>query len=229
MMASETKKWLPLESNPDVLSKYCWELGMPATLSFEDVLSFESWALEMVPRPVLALVFLYPVTPESDQRDRTEEANQSNTGNTYFMRQTVPNACGTVACLHVLANLESIGVGNSNYIERFVAATKAMTPDERASFLASDKEIETKHSSVEDSGQSRASADPDVDTHFVAFLVRDGKVVELDGRKKFPYLYDVTGGDDLEEMVKVVKRRYVDSNPDEIRFSMMALVETPKD
>lgn len=57
-----TKKWFPIESNPLVLNKYLERMGFPtAAYQFQDVLSTEEWALEMVPQPVAAVIFLFPI------------------------------------------------------------------------------------------------------------------------------------------------------------------------
>lgn len=56
------KRWFPLESNPAVMNEYVQQLGFPTSeFSFCDVLSTEDWALEMVPKPVHAVLMLFPI------------------------------------------------------------------------------------------------------------------------------------------------------------------------
>lgn len=56
------KKWFPLESNPAVMNAYVEKLGFPThSFSFCDVLSTEEWALEMVPKPVVGVLMLFPI------------------------------------------------------------------------------------------------------------------------------------------------------------------------
>ena len=43
--------WFPLESNPELLSKYVTDLGAGGGLRVEEVLALEDWALDMVPQP----------------------------------------------------------------------------------------------------------------------------------------------------------------------------------
>jgi ubiquitin carboxyl-terminal hydrolase L3 len=62
--------------------------------------------------------------------------------------------------------------------------------------------------------------------HFLAIVPKDGRIIELDGRKAFaidhgPYESLETFA--LEASEKVVRREFMDKDPDEIRFSMMAL------
>ena len=108
--SSGRKLWFPLESNPDVMNKYVGNLGFPTKdYQFYDVLSTEDWALAMVPQPALAVLLLYPIK-EAAEKHRKEEAERIKTDgqevskNLYFSKQTVGNACGTVALLHSVAN-----------------------------------------------------------------------------------------------------------------------------
>jgi hypothetical protein len=58
------KRWFPLESNPDVMNAYVEKMGFPtAQFSFCDVMSTEEWALGMVPKPVVAVIMLFPIKP----------------------------------------------------------------------------------------------------------------------------------------------------------------------
>ena len=45
------KRWFPLESTPDVMTKYVQNLGFDTTAhEFVDLLSTDDWALAMVPQ-----------------------------------------------------------------------------------------------------------------------------------------------------------------------------------
>lgn len=61
------KNWFPLESNPSVMNEYVHNLGLDTTqFSFQDVLSTEEWALEMIPQPAVAVIMLFPVKESSE-------------------------------------------------------------------------------------------------------------------------------------------------------------------
>lgn len=72
-MASTTApgstKWLPLESNPDMLTSFIRSLGVTAPTRFVDVWSFDQENLGFFPRPILAVCVLYP----SDEVDEARK------------------------------------------------------------------------------------------------------------------------------------------------------------
>ena len=65
------KRWLPLESNPEVLNKFTSELGLDVSqYSFHDVFGLDQDLLAFVPQPVLAMLLLYPITKDSEAAKR---------------------------------------------------------------------------------------------------------------------------------------------------------------
>ena len=167
----EKRAWLPLESNPLVLSSYARALGAPPSTSFADVYGLDDELLGMVPTPVLALLLLFPITKSYEdtrieqekelrrKKKEEEEGEQdkdrggsSSPPLPYFTRQTIGNACGTVGLIHSFASIrDKVFEGGEDsqrvfapgsFLERFYEATAAMTPDERAAFLEADDEAE---------------------------------------------------------------------------------------
>lgn len=168
------KQWFPLESNPEIMSEYIYRMGVGNTVQFHDVLGTEDWALEMVPRPVLGVLMLFPIKESTEIHREEENAKISAEGqilspSCYYMKQTVGNACGTVGLLHCIANARSsLVIEPGSYTDRFLASTASMSPDERAQFLEADDEIEVTHEAAASEGQSEQIHE-EVNTHFVCF------------------------------------------------------------
>eukprot|EP00953_Heterococcus_sp_UTEX-ZZ885_P019541 10912-Heterococcus_DN1.PRE.1 len=130
--SSGKKRWFPLESNPDVMNRYVERLGFStARHAFVDLLSTEEWAQDMVPKPVLAVVMLFPITTESEnyvteETERIKKEGQVVSPNLYFMKQTVSNACGTVGLLHAIGNVGSkVGLASVNWLTNFESTAAA--------------------------------------------------------------------------------------------------------
>ena len=72
--ASSDNNWLALESNPEVVNNYISEIGFDTTkYLFYDILGTEEWAQDMIPKPVLAVMLLYPIKEASEEWNKTEE------------------------------------------------------------------------------------------------------------------------------------------------------------
>jgi ubiquitin carboxyl-terminal hydrolase L3 len=227
------KNWLPLESNPDVINDYVAKMGLDvSTLAFHDLMSTEDWALGMIPRPVLAVVMLFPIKKATEEYRRAEAERIQRDGqvcskSVYYMKQTVGNACGTVGILHAIGNARRhalCGIKAGSYLDTFYTATGAMTPEEIAAYLEQDETIEEIHASAAVEGQSEAPAeDEDVDTHFVCFSMVEGQLYELDGRKTAPINHGECSEETMLERATEVVKGFMARDPDEVRFTIMAL------
>ncbi|KAG6780677.1 hypothetical protein POTOM_013545 [Populus tomentosa] len=205
------KRWLPLEANPDVMNQFLWGLGLPLDeAECCDVYGLDEELLEMVPKPVLAVLFLYPITA------------QDPSSKVYFMKQTVGNACGTIGLLHAVGNITSeIKLTDGSFFDRFFKSTANMDPLERARFLENDREMEDAHSVAATGGDTEATEN--VDTHFICFTCVDGKLFELDGRKSGPISHGASSpGSLLQDAAKVI-RGMIEKNPGSLNFNVIAI------
>ncbi|RIA99117.1 ubiquitin carboxyl-terminal hydrolase isozyme L3-like protein [Glomus cerebriforme] len=229
MSTSKKSKWLPLESNPQVMSNYVHKLGVSQAWAYTDVWGkcLDNELLSMIPQPVKAVVFLFPIT-ENYERDnkkdleQIQEKKQTVSPNVVFFRQTIPNACGTIGLLHSLANnTDDISIEDGP-LRKLLDKTKNLTPDERAKVLEEDEELAEAHKTYASSGQtSTPRADEDVNLHFTTFIEKDGSLYELDGRKPFPINHG-TCGNLLQDSAEIIKK-FMKRDPDNHQFIVIAL------
>jgi hypothetical protein len=105
------KHFIPLESDPDIFTELAHSLGLSEEWAFHDILSLEdSGLLAMVPRPVHALILVFPTSGAYEKRKEEEESvrddydgSGSDEPVTWF-RQTINNACGLYGLLHAVCN-----------------------------------------------------------------------------------------------------------------------------
>jgi ubiquitin carboxyl-terminal hydrolase L3 len=224
------KNWLPLESNPEVINVYCEKMGVDmSSFGFTDVYSTDEWAIDMVPKPCLAVVLLYPLKESSEtfsveERTGIEKNGQVLSSDLYYMKQTVGDACGTVAILHSLGNARPfLEFKEDSYISGFFESTGSMNPEEIAAYLEEDSDIEELHQTAVESGQSETPESGTVSTHFVCFTHSNGCLYELDGRKKFPINHGPSSVETLLADACEAIKKFIQRDPDEIRFTIMAL------
>ncbi|KAL9231159.1 hypothetical protein vseg_006417 [Gypsophila vaccaria] len=206
------------------MNQFLWGLGLPeGEAECNDVYGLDEEMLQMVPKPVLAVLFLYPLTPESEA-DRVEEDSVPKDYNkkVYFTKQTVENACGTVGLLHAIGNVTSeINLEPDSFLDRYYKATADMDPLERALFLEKDTEMETAHSVAATAGNTEAL--DNVNTHFICFSCVDGELYELDGRRERPISHGPSSPNTLlQDAAKVIKD-IIQKNPNSVNFNVIAI------
>lgn len=222
------KRWLPLEANPDIMNQFLWGLGLPVEeAEFSDVYGLDEELLEMVPQPVLGVLFLYPITAETEAERMLEKdsVNKETSDKVYFLKQTVGNACGTIGLLHAIGNVTSeIKFVEGSYLDKFFKTTSTMDPLQRAVFLETDREMEAAHSVAAVAGDTEApSIDVSVDTHFICFTCVAGELYELDGRKSQPISHGPsTPSSLLQDAARVIKAM-IEKNPSSLNFNVIAL------
>uniref|UniRef100_A0A8C9R6P4 Ubiquitin carboxyl-terminal hydrolase n=1 Tax=Scleropages formosus TaxID=113540 RepID=A0A8C9R6P4_SCLFO len=210
----EGQRWLPLEANPDFLR----QLGLQPTWQFGDVYGLDAELLSMVPRPVCAVLLLFPVTEKYESFRLEEEAKIKQQGQevspeVYFMRQTIGNACGTIGLIHAVANNQGrLEFESDSALKKFLIESSSLSPEEKATFLERDE--------VRSEGDR---LDEKVDLHFIAFVNVGGHLYELDGRKPFPIVHRKTTEESFLEDAAEVCKKFMARDPEELRFTVVAL------
>ncbi|KAL2800064.1 hypothetical protein BJX66DRAFT_292262 [Aspergillus keveii] len=235
-----SKAFVPLENNPEVMSHLVHQLGLSPSLGFTDVYSIDDAdLLAFVPRPSHALLLVFPVSKTYETSRITEDSSLPEyTGSgpnepaTWF-KQTIRNACGLIGLLHAVSNGEARKhVIPGSDLENLLKDAEPLAPIERADLLYESKALESAHADAAKLGDTKApGAEDDVDLHFVAFVKgADGNLWELDGRRKGPLERGTLAeGEDAlsERALDLGVRRFLKvesegGNPD-LRFSLVSL------
>ncbi|WRT66368.1 uncharacterized protein IL334_003323 [Kwoniella shivajii] len=238
-----TSKWVPLEASPDVFNAWSEPLGLPETLTFQDLFSLDKEFLQFIPQPHRAVLLLFPSRGKlHDEREREEKdgegswKGQEEGEGVWWIKQTIPNACGSIGLLHALLNLPSSGPDASNpdsQLMKFKKESLPLSPLDRAKLLDTSEFFSTAHTSASQSGQSAIPEDLDVDTHFIAFIeaVNDKgekRIVELDGGRNGPFDRGQSVNF-LEDVATVVQEKYFDRAEGDTNFNMIVLAGQPED
>ncbi|GMI41234.1 hypothetical protein TrCOL_g13427 [Triparma columacea] len=223
--------WFPLESNPEVLTTYSSSLGLKSSYVFSDLVALEDWAFAMLPGKCEAVVFLYSLSqPQREYHDNfIPPEGRDSTSSLFRVQQNVGNACGTIGVLHSIGSVRSKYsdcLEEGSWFETFFNKCEGKTGAENGALLEADEEIETKHTSAANSSANSsaqvASADSNVNEHFVAFVEHNGGVYEMDGRRGGGEgLFHGKGG--LSEVVGRVCQEYMARDPSSNKFSLVAL------
>ncbi|KAI0641894.1 cysteine proteinase [Trametes meyenii] len=243
--AASDGPWIPLESNPEVLTQWAVKAGLVESQAhFEDIYGLDSDLLGMVSQPVKAVILLFPITEIYEQRRREEdlrivtEGQQAVDPTLFWIKQTISNACGTMALLHSMINSD-ITFAPESPIQKFIDICKDKTPEERAKILETTPLFANIHANAASGGQTAVPTNLDTDLHFTTFvrapspLSRDEgtsshdvlRLVELDGRRAGP-IDRGPSKDILQDVAKFVRNVYV-AHTASVQFSMIALCGGP--
>lgn len=220
---------VPLESNPEVLNKFLQKLGVSSKWNMVDVMGLDSDLLSFVPRPVLAVMLLFPISESYEEHKKTEEADilskgQEISSDLFYMKQKISNACGTVALVHGVANNTDKIELSDGPMKKFLDEAKNMSPSDRGTLFVQSEGIINAHKELAQEGQTNTpQAEEPVNHHFITFVNKDGTLYELDGSKAFPINHGTTSEDSLLESAAKVCKEFMARDPNEVRFTVMAL------
>uniref|UniRef100_A0A1L8DTK5 Ubiquitin carboxyl-terminal hydrolase n=2 Tax=Nyssomyia neivai TaxID=330878 RepID=A0A1L8DTK5_9DIPT len=225
--------WLvPLESNPDVLNKFIHNLGVSKKWNIIDVVGLDPDMLAFVPQPVQALILLFPYSEAHVAQVALDNEEQKLNPITYpkdlfYMRQTIRNACGTIALIHSIANSADVDLEDGGILTKYLKETRNLTPEERGQILEGNTEFIETHKEIAMEGQTEAPDPHDkVNFHFVAFVHKDNVLLELDGTREFPRVHGTTCPETfLHDTAKILKN-IMERNPQEVCFNVIALTPT---
>lgn len=79
------------------------------------------------------VTFQYSEFVEESEKRQSEKPEINGV---YYMKQTISNACGTIALLHAVANNEDrLDIKSDSVLKRFLDLTRGLSPEERGKQL----------------------------------------------------------------------------------------------
>ncbi|KAF1846086.1 ubiquitin carboxyl-terminal hydrolase, family 1 [Cucurbitaria berberidis CBS 394.84] len=234
-----SKHFIPLESNPEVFTELIHKLGLSKSLSFHDVLSLDDpELLAFLPRPVYALILVFPTTAAYEERIDQEEAellDYQGSGvdeDVVFFKQTINNACGLYAILHAVCNGDAgRKIDDASLIGQLLQAGLPLVPDKLALMLEHSEELELAYAEVATKGDTEAPAhaEDEVDFHYITLVKShtNSHLYQLDGDRKRPVDHGpmAVHEDVLSDKSLDIIRSMMASEGNNLNFSLMALVE----
>jgi len=233
------KHYIPLESNPELFTELIHRLGVSEVVSFQDVLSINDPELiAFIPRPVLALILVFPTSPAYEEhvaREVTSRSDYEKSGDeeeVMWFKQTINNACGLYGILHAISNGEASAFINANSnLDRLFKHCRPLKPADRAQMLEDDAELESAYKAVALQGDSEVPEDPEaeVDFHYICFVKssKSGNLYEMDGDRKGPIDRGPLGPNDdvLSPTALTAVKKYIEREEGRnSAFSLLALV-----
>ncbi|XP_030595336.1 ubiquitin carboxyl-terminal hydrolase isozyme L1 isoform X2 [Archocentrus centrarchus] len=199
------------------------KLGVGESWRFVDVLGLEGDQLSDVPKPCCALMLLFPLT-QQHEAFRAQQADKVSGGSeTYFLKQTAVNSCGTIALLHAVANnKDKMTFDSASALKKFLDETANMSPDDRAKQLEKNQAICEAHNEIAAQGQCQPQADK-VNFHFIAFVNVNGQLYEFDGKMNGPVNHGPTKGESFIKDAANICCGFMEREKGEVRFSAVAL------
>lgn len=224
-----TKQVIPLESNPQIFTDLAYKLGLSPILQFHDIYSLPE-APAFLPSPVYAVILLFPISESQNQEG--DISTSPNLKRVSWFKQTIGNACGLYALLHVLTNLPNDLIIKNLIIGELMDKVVQLEnqPQQIVNLV---EQLESKIGLDENygvQGQTEAPAkEDDINLHFITFIKgKDGHLYELDGRKNGPI--DLGECDQLitDEKLNNRVQYYMNSVDQEnvYNFAMMGIAPT---
>jgi ubiquitin carboxyl-terminal hydrolase L3 len=210
-------------------------LGLSPDLSFHEPYSLtEPELIALVPRPVYALLFLYPEDALAQANDAPTEYNGSGPDEpVLWFRQTIGHACGLIGLLHCMTNGEATKhIIPGSDLDNLMQQAIPLKPAERANLLYKSDILEKAHKEAAQTGDSRPpTTDEPVDYAFSAFVKgKDNHLYQMEGWKKGPIDRGLLSEDDdlfSPKALELGPLQVINSaKASEGRFSCIVLADT---
>ncbi|CAI4034497.1 hypothetical protein SMKI_10G2900 [Saccharomyces mikatae IFO 1815] len=234
-MSENERAVIPIESNPAVFTEFAHKLGLKRAWAYFDIYSLtEPDLLAFLPRPVKAVVLLFPVTANGKM---SANKQVSRAFDVVWFKQSIKNACGLYAILHSLSNNRSLLEPNSdlaNFLKFQSDNTGSKSTFDDTNTDEFVLNVIKENTQTFSSGQTDApEATADINLHYITYVEDNGEIFELDGRslsgplclgKSDPNATDLVD----QDVVRLRVASYMEnaSKEDVLHFAMLGLCPT---
>ncbi|VDN58458.1 unnamed protein product [Dracunculus medinensis] len=213
-------EWLPIESDPSILTKLIRKLGV-RNAKIKELYNFD------LQQSVYGLIFLYKWRPTGLSLRKNFVYNRK----IIFGQQVIQNACVSQALVNLLLNIPSnSGVSLGPVLEDFKQKTSCFDPMSRGLAFGNMDSILEIHNSfaVPDVPEPDIRApEKDFKNHFIVYMPIGGRIIELDGMNS--EAADLgncmnSGIDWLQNIFPLLDECITKFNDLEIRFELYAVI-----
>ncbi|KAK5442742.1 ubiquitinyl hydrolase 1 [Exophiala xenobiotica] len=230
-----TKHFTPLESDPAIFSELIHVLGVEEKLEFVEIYSFDVDTLIYLPRPVLAVIVIFPdddvaksaITGFGEHSFTSEERRR-----VIWAKQTINNACGFYAALHAVCNGTAKDFIKSGSVFDIIASASNESRLDVANIIETSDQIQAQYANVAVKGSTSPGAPTDeVEYHYVCFTkATNSRLWLLDGDRDGPLACNEdcgVEGDVLDSPNRETIQRFLveHGSASSNNFAMMALVQ----
>lgn len=185
--------------------------------------------------PIYGVIFLFKYGNIDNQfalsnKPMFGEYNQNyQQDNIIFAKQTIHNACATIAVLNILLNVENIDLGPE--ISQFKSFISGFDSETIGDTISNSDLIRLVHNSFsspsmiidEDKLTNNQNFDNSELYHFIAYLPINGQLYELDGLKQYPITHGPCSNHQFLQKLPAVLNQRISKYGEELRFSCLAI------
>ena len=228
-------RWIPLETNPEIFNEYFYGLGLSDKYYFQEIMSFDYKLIQDLDSNKVKGMLVTFIKEKENSQIYNEHNFIKCTNNfppdLFYMLQTneLTNACGVVGGLHLIGNIDHkenmFNETNGSLLKEFFANKKQ--PNGYTKYIYENNQWKEFHSSIATKGGSIIPEnEKDVKYHYVAYVVNNDKLYELDGRLNYPYVHNMECKKEelIDKVIELLKQRILNKDIKEY-INMMCLSE----
>ncbi|KAI9219767.1 hypothetical protein BC828DRAFT_385248 [Blastocladiella britannica] len=237
MAEFENGNWTLIESDPGVFTELIRSLGVTG-LEVEEIYDLDSYQYSGE-GAIHGLIFLFK--HDAAMSDSRSALPWDAVPDVFFAQQVINNACATQAILSILMNAPG-DVKLGTELEQFKQFTASFDPELKGLSITNSETMRTVHNSFARAdpfvNEIKPTRDEDAEDnfHFLAYVPTGSGILELDGLKPGPIrIADVPidethmGRAWIGALVPEIQRRIAEFAGGEIRFNLMAIVQSKED